>query len=152
MAINFPSSPTLNQTFTSGSSTWKWDGTSWTSVPASSFTNVTFVNPTITNYTETAYAPSAGSAFTIDLANGTIQKFTSNANMTLTLPSSVNGKSYTIAVVYGGAHSLTWAGGSTIKWDTGSTPTATSVSGKIDIFTFVCDGTNTYGSVFGQGF
>ena len=29
MALNFPSSPTLNQTFTSGLSTWTWDGVKW---------------------------------------------------------------------------------------------------------------------------
>lgn len=28
-AIDFPSSPTLNQTFTSGLQTWKWNGTVW---------------------------------------------------------------------------------------------------------------------------
>lgn len=28
-AINFPSSPTLNQTHTDGATTWKWNGTSW---------------------------------------------------------------------------------------------------------------------------
>ena len=31
MAINFPSNPTLNQTFTSGTKTFVWNGTSWTS-------------------------------------------------------------------------------------------------------------------------
>ena len=30
MAINFPSNPTLNQTFTSGTKTFVWNGTSWT--------------------------------------------------------------------------------------------------------------------------
>ena len=29
MAINFPNSPTLNQEFTSGTTTWKYDGTKW---------------------------------------------------------------------------------------------------------------------------
>ena len=29
MAIDFPNSPTVNQEFTSGSTTWKWDGTAW---------------------------------------------------------------------------------------------------------------------------
>lgn len=29
MAIDFPNNPTLNQTFTSGSQTWKWTGSVW---------------------------------------------------------------------------------------------------------------------------
>lgn len=109
-------------------------------------------NPTITNYVETLYAPSAGSAFTVDLNNGTVQKFTSNANITITLPSSVAGKSYIIMIAYGGAQTLTWAGGSTIKWPSGTAPTATSASGKTDIFAFFCDGTNTYGQTFGLNY
>lgn len=112
--------------------------------------NKTLVDPVVTNYTETLYAPSAGTAFTISLANGTLQKFTSSGNLTLTLPSSVAGKSYVVMVAYGGAHTLTWAGGSTIKWVGGVAPTATSVNGKTDIFSFFCDGTNTYGFVMGQ--
>lgn len=28
-ALDFPNSPTLNQTYTSGTKTWEWDGTSW---------------------------------------------------------------------------------------------------------------------------
>jgi len=109
-------------------------------------------NPTITNYVETLYAPSANSAFTVDLANGTVQKLTSNANLTVTLPSSVSGKSYVIIIAYGGTHTLTWAGGSTLKWASGTTPTATSVNAKFDIFSFFCDGTNTYGAVIGQNY
>ena len=31
MPINFPSNPTTNQTFTSGSKSWSWNGTSWVS-------------------------------------------------------------------------------------------------------------------------
>lgn len=151
MPINFPASPTTNQTYTSGSRTWTWNGASWAS-NSGTLTSITFVNPTITNYTETTYAPAAGSAFTVDLANGTVQKFTTNGNMTITLPASGAGKSYSIVVAYGGAHTLTFAGGSTIKWNGGVTPTATSVSGKFDIFNFVCDGTNTYGTIFGQNF
>lgn len=30
MAIDFPNSPTLNQSFTAGGNTWIWDGTAWT--------------------------------------------------------------------------------------------------------------------------
>lgn len=109
-------------------------------------------NPTLTNYTETLYAPAANTAYTVDLANGTVQKLTSNGNLTVTLPSSSSGKSYVIIIAYGGTHTLTWAGGSTIKWAGGTTPTPTSVNAKFDIFTFFCDGTNTYGAVFGQNY
>ena len=115
-------------------------------------TNKTLTNPVVTNYVETNYAPASGTAFTIDLSNGTVQKFTSSGNLTLTLPSSAAGKSFTIIVSYGGAHTLTWAGGTTIKWAGGTAPTATSTSGKFDIFNFYCDGTNTYGSVYGLNF
>lgn len=112
----------------------------------------TITNPTVTNYVETVYAPAAGSAFTVSLANGTIQKFTTNANIAITLPASVAGKVYSIMVAYGGAHTVTFSGGSTIKWAGGIAPTATSVSGKMDKYNFTCDGTNTYGSTGGSNY
>jgi hypothetical protein len=108
--------------------------------------------PVVTNYTETLYAPSAASSFTVDLANGTVQKLSLNANGTITLPSSVAGKSFVIIVTYSGAFTLTWAGGSTIKWPSGTAPAASSASGKFDIFTFFQDGTNTYGNSFGLNY
>jgi hypothetical protein len=117
--------------------------TAWTS---------TLLNPTFTNYTETLYDAGTGSAFTLNLSNGTIQKFTTNANMTLTLPASTAGKSFVVIVVYGAVNTLTWSSPSTLKWVGGTTPTATSVAGKIDIFSFFQDGTNTYGTVYGQNF
>lgn len=115
-------------------------------------TTPSLTNPTVTNYTETVYAPSAGSSFTVDLANGTIQKFTTNANATVTLPSAATGKSFTVIVAYGGTHTLTWAGGATLKWSGGAAPTATSVNGKYDIFVFTCDASNTYGRSGGSNF
>jgi hypothetical protein len=115
-------------------------------------TTASLTNPTVTNYVETLYAPAAGSSFTIALSNGTVQRFTTNANTTVTLPASVAGKSFVVMIQYGGTHTLTWAGGSTLKWNLNTTPTPTSVNGKIDIFSFFQDGTNTYGSVFGQNF
>lgn len=108
--------------------------------------------PVVTNYTETLFAPSAGSSFTVDLANGTVQRLSLNANGTITLPSSVAGKSFVIIVTYSGAFTLTWAGGSTIKWPGGTVPTASSANGKFDIFTFFQDGTNTYGNSFGLNY
>jgi hypothetical protein len=128
------------------------DSTVTTNSGTQTLTNKTLTNPTITNYTETLYSPAAGSAFTVALTDGTVQKFTTNANTTVTLPSSVTGKSFVIIIAYGGSHSITWAGGSVIKWAGGVTPTATAVNGKFDIFTFFQDGTNTYSSVLGQNY
>lgn len=111
----------------------------------------TLTNPTVTNYVETIHSVS-GAALTVDLDNGTIQKLSTTDAATVTLPVSVSGKSFVVMIAYGGVHSITWAGGSTIKWAGGSAPTPTSVSGKVDMFTFFQDGTNTYGTVFGQNF
>jgi len=115
-------------------------------------TTPSITNPTVTNYVETLHAPAAGSSFTVDLANGTVQKLSLNANGTITLPSSVAGKSFVIIVTYSGAFTVTWAGGSTIKWPGGTVPTASSANGKFDIFTFFQDGTNTYGQSFGLNY
>jgi hypothetical protein len=112
--------------------------------------NVTLALPTVTNYVETLYT--ATGSLSVSLTNGTIQKITTSGTTTITLPSSVSGKSFTILVSYAAADSLVWAGGSTLKWAGGTTPTPTSATGKIDIFNFYQDGTNTYGSVFGQNY
>lgn len=102
---------------------------------------------------ETVYAPSAGSAFTVDLANGTIHVYTTNANVTVTLPSAVQGRSYLVAVYYGGSHTVTWAGGGTLKWAGGSAPAASSTSGKYDLFSFVCpDNSVTWAQQIGKGY
>ena len=31
MALDFPASPTVGQTYTAGNTTWTWNGSSWTS-------------------------------------------------------------------------------------------------------------------------
>lgn len=109
-------------------------------------------SPVLTGYTETLFAPAAAATFTVALTNGTVQKLTTNANCTVTLPASATGTSYIVIIAYGGVHTLTWAGGGVLKWAGGTTPTPTSVNAKFDIFSFFCDGTNTYGAVFGQNF
>ncbi len=123
-------------------------GTSDTQV----LTAKTLSNPTITNYAETLFSPVAGASFTVDLTNGTIQKFASNANITITLPVNIAGKSFVILIQYGGTHTVTWAGGGILKWNGNVPPVTTSVAGKIDIFSFFQDGINTYGTTFGQAF
>jgi hypothetical protein len=122
-------------------------GGTQTSVTANSFN---LNNPQVTNYTETLF--SATGSTTVNLANGTLQRITTNGPITITLPASSTGKSYVIIVAYGGNHTVTWAGGTNIRWNNGLTPVQTSINGKFDIFTFFCDGTNTYGAQFGRNF
>ena len=98
---------------------------SWTQ----SLANFAFVNPSITDMTEPPYSPAAGSAFTVDWANGQVQRFTTNGNCTITLPAATTGKGGTIIIVYGGAHTVTFAGGTLIKYPGAIAPIATSVSG-----------------------
>lgn len=117
-------------------------------------TSPTITTGTYTGYTETVSAPSAGSAFTIDLSVATRFVFTTNANVTITHPAPVAGKSYTVDIIYGGAHTVTWAMTSgTLQWASGTTPTATSTLNKRDKFAFdSVDTTRTSGSVIGQNY
>jgi hypothetical protein len=53
MAINFPDSPAVNDTFTNGLTAWTWDGTSW-NITYNAFTGVMQVDyGTITGATST---------------------------------------------------------------------------------------------------
>lgn len=113
--------------------------------------NKTLIDPIVTGYTETIFS-SSGSAFTINLSNGAIQKLTTTANTTITLPASNAGKSFIIMVVYGGAHTLSFTGGTSLVWAENTAPTPTSTLNKTDIFSFFQDGTKTYGTIFGQNF
>jgi hypothetical protein len=45
-AVDFPNSPTLNQVFSSGGKSWRWDGTAWVMVVSLVEVNV---EPSTTN-------------------------------------------------------------------------------------------------------
>lgn len=107
-------------------------------------------NLTVNGYTEGSDAPVAGTAFTPNLSADTLFYYQTSGNVTITLPTPVTGKSFTIMLKYGGTHTLTWAGGARL-WPGGTAPTPTSVSGKFDVFTFVCvDGSNWLAFASGQ--
>lgn len=61
-ALNFPSSPTLNQVYTANGYSWKWNGASWISLP-------TINGGTINGTTIGSTTPASG-AFTTLNANG----------------------------------------------------------------------------------
>ena len=114
-------------------------------------TNKTLTNPTITNYTETLYSANTGTAITVDLANGTVQKLTLTGNATITMPTATSGKSFIMFLKQDGTGSrtVTW---STVKWAGGTAPTITSTASRQDILSFFADGTNWYGAVISQNY
>ena len=76
MALAFPSSPTVNQTYTSGTRTWTWNGTAW-KLPSTALTGVTgtgnavlSVGPTITLTNATVLPLTTGVTGVLPAANG----------------------------------------------------------------------------------
>ncbi len=108
-------------------------------------TNGSLTNPTVTNYVETVYDCGSVTAVTIDWANGTWQKVTSSGNLTITLPSAAAGKSGIIDVYYGGTHTLTWAGGTSLQYVGGTAPTSTSATSGFDRYIITSKDTSKTG-------
>lgn len=108
-------------------------------------TNKTLTNPTITNYTESVVAiGNTGTTQTISLTSGTVQTATATGNCVWTMPTATAGKSFMLFVNTGaGSFTQTFTG---VKWAGGTAPTFTTTASRLDIFTFVADGTNWYGS------
>jgi len=117
-------------------------------------TNKTLTNPTVTNYVESVVAiGTVSSSNTISLTNGTVQTATLTASTacTFTMPTATAGKSFVLLLkqaVSTGNGTATFTG---VKWNSAGTPTMTATAGKMDIFSFVSDGTNWYGSA-SQGY
>jgi len=87
MALDFPSSPSLNQVYTYGSYSWRWDGTSWVGA-------VPIVNATINNTTIGATTPSTGAftslTSTSGAINGTVGATTASTGAFTTLSSTLS--------------------------------------------------------------
>ena len=111
-------------------------------------TNKTLTNPTVTNYVESVVAiGNSGTTQTLALTNGTVQTVTMTGNCTFTMPTATAGKSFILIAVQDGTGSRT-ATFTSVKWAGGTAPTltTTATTGR-DIFAFVSDGTNWYGTV-----
>ena len=106
--------------------------------------NKTLTNPSINNYTEgTVAIGNTGSTHTFSLTSGTFQTATLNANCTFTMPTVATGKSFVLKLTQGGSYTATFTN---VKFAGGSAPTITTGSSKIDIISFISDGTNWYGN------
>ena len=117
-------------------------------------TNKTLTNPTVTDYVETLNAiGTVTSSSTLSLTGGTVQTATLTASTacTFTMPTATAGKSFVLLLKQAastGGGTATFTG---VKWGTSGAPTITAAAGKMDILTFIADGTNWYGSI-AQGY
>lgn len=117
-------------------------------------TNKTLTNPTVTNYVETVVAiGTVTTTSTLALTNGTVQTATLTASTacTFTMPTATAGKSFVLLLKQAattGNGTATFTG---VKFGSAGAPTITATAGKMDILTFVADGTNWYGSA-SQGY
>jgi len=117
-------------------------------------TNKTLTNPTITNYVETVVAiGTVTTANTISLTSGTVQTATLTASTacTFTMPTATAGKSFVLLLKQAASTGNGTATFTGVKWNINGAPTVTATAGKMDIFSFVADGTNWYGSA-SQGY
>ena len=117
-------------------------------------TSPTVNNPTITNYVESVVAiGTVTTSNTLSLTNGTVQTATLTASTacTFTMPTATAGKSFILLLKQAAATGNGTATFTGVKFNASGAPTITATAGKMDILTFVADGTNWYGS-YTQGY
>lgn len=117
-------------------------------------TTPTLTNPTINNYIEGVVSiGTVTSASTLSLTSGTVQTATLTASTacTFTMPTATAGKSFVLLLKQAATTGNGTATFTDVKFNNVGAPTITATAGKMDILTFVADGTNWYGS-FSQGY
>jgi hypothetical protein len=144
---------TANYVLTSSGSAPQWTASTGSGSVVLASTP-TINNQTVTNYTESVVAiGTVTSSSTLSLTNGTVQTATLTASTacTFTMPTSTAGKSFILLLKQAASTGNGTATFTSVKWGTSGAPTITAAAGKMDILTFVCDGTNWYGSI-AQGY
>ncbi|PWU05318.1 MAG: hypothetical protein C5B43_03470 [Verrucomicrobia bacterium] len=90
-----------------------------------------------------------GATITFDMTASNIHTVTLGGNRTLAVTNVASGQAFVIILKQGsGGQTVTWF--ANIKWPNATTPTLTTTASRYDVFGFIYDGTNYYGSIIGQ--
>ena len=101
---------------------------------------------------ETPTVANTSTAYTVDIAAGTLFDLTLTGNCTFTFPTATAGRQFTLIINQDatGSRTITWP--STVRWAAGTAPTITATASKTDIISFVAEGTYWLGFVGGQNY
>ena len=95
------------------------------------------------------YTLTDGATITPNWDDGSIQEVTLDGNRTIANPTNKKeGATYILFIKQDsvtGSRTLTW--GTDFKWSGGTAPTLSTGTDEVDIISFICDGTNMYGSL-----
>jgi hypothetical protein len=132
-----------------------YNGTNFQLLDGNAFSNLRVSDTlNLSAYTETVAAYSTvGASQTLSIAVGTVltATLTSATPCTFTMPAAIAGKSFLFLLKQPASGTATTATFTGVKWGSAGAPVITATVGKMDILTFVSDGTNWYGSV-AQGY
>lgn len=123
-------------------------------ISSATLSSPTLTNPTVSAYTETVVAlGTVTSSATIAISAGTVitATLTASTACTFTMPTATAGKSFVLLLKQAASTGNGTATFTGVKWSTAGAPTITATAGKMDILTFISDGTNWYGT-YAQGY
>jgi len=117
----------------------------WTNTQ--SFSNTVTFNGTVSSQANTLNQTLTDAAtITWDVSAGQIATVTLGGNRTIAAPTNLKVTTYLLHVIQDGTGSRTLTWNSVFKWPAGTAPPLTTTAAARDIFSFVSDGTNLYGS------
>jgi hypothetical protein len=128
--------------------------TNFVGTSANSFANITYapkISPTFTG-TVTIDANIAnqiltdGPTINWNTSLGSVATVTLGGNRAIAAPTNLKIGSYILHVIQDGSGNRTVTWNSVFKWPAGVAPVLTTTGNRRDLFSFVCDGTNLYGS------
>jgi hypothetical protein len=109
----------------------------------------TISTPTINGYIEgNSDVGVVGASATLSIASSTVitATLTSGTATTFTMPSAAAGKAFTLYLKQPASGAVGSAVFTGVKWPNGGAPVVTELNGVLDIFPFISDGVNWYGS------